>query len=284
MKKVLVTGANGQLGSELQFLSKNQTELNFTFVDIDDLDITNQKKVVDYFDENKFDFCINCAAYTAVDKAEEEYDLAYKVNVVGPENLAIASELNKTKLFHISTDFVFGGDSSLAYSENMPTSPLGVYGDTKLKGEVSISDRIEHYFIIRTAWLYSSFGNNFVKTMLKLGRDRKELGVIVDQIGTPTYARDLANAILSIMQQNSNSFGIYHFSNEGVASWYDFAKNVFLLKNVDVKVNPIPTSAYPTPAKRPSFSLLDKTKIKTTFKITIPYWQDSLINCLKLID
>ncbi|WP_101958151.1 dTDP-4-dehydrorhamnose reductase [Flammeovirga sp. MY04] len=284
MKNILVTGSNGQLGSELQFLSNNHKDLNFTFVDVDLLDITDLNKVMQFFDQGQFDFCVNCAAYTAVDKAESDQDLAYKVNVEGPKNLAKVCKDKGVILFHVSTDFVFGGDSSTAYREDMPTSPLGVYGDTKLKGEQAIQEATERYYILRTAWLYSSFGNNFVKTMLRLGRERGELGVIVDQIGTPTYARDLAESILSILKDGEGSFGIYHFSNEGVASWYDFAKTIFLMKKVDVNVNPIPTSAYPTPAKRPSFSLLDKSKIKTTFNVTIPYWQDSLLNCLQLID
>ncbi|MBB3699808.1 dTDP-4-dehydrorhamnose reductase [Flammeovirga yaeyamensis] len=284
MKHILVTGANGQLGSELQFLSKNHNDFNFTFVDVDDLDITDQNKVIQYFAQGKFDVCINCAAYTAVDKAESDQELAFKVNVCGPENLAIACDKNNTTLFHVSTDFVFEGDSSTAYSENMQTSPLGVYGHTKLKGEQVIQQVLKKYYILRTAWLYSSYGNNFVKTMLRLGRERGELGVIVDQIGTPTYARDLAKAILLLINDNQECYGVYHFSNEGVASWYDFAKTIFMMKNIEVNVNPIPTSAYPTPAKRPSFSLLDKSKIKTTFNITIPYWQESLLNCLKLID
>ncbi|WP_139263030.1 dTDP-4-dehydrorhamnose reductase [Flammeovirga pacifica] len=284
MKNILVTGAKGQLGSELQFLSHSQKDLTFTFVDVEELDITNQNKVVDFFGKGKFDYCINCAAYTAVDKAESDKDLAYEVNVNGPKNLAVAAKKHKTKVFHVSTDFVFNGDSSTAYTEDMVTNPLGVYGDTKLKGEEAIAKTIQHYFIIRTAWLYSSYGGNFVKTMLRLGREREELGVIVDQIGTPTYARDLAETILSMINNCDEAYGIYHFSNEGVASWYDFAKTVFKIKNIEVKVNPIPTSAYPTPAKRPSFSLLDKSKIKTTFNISIPYWQDSLLNCLDLID
>ncbi|WP_044210245.1 dTDP-4-dehydrorhamnose reductase [Flammeovirga sp. OC4] len=284
MKNILVTGSKGQLGSELQFLSNDQNNFNFTFVDIKDLDITNLENVIEFFTKEKFDYCINCAAYTAVDKAESDQEVAYKVNVEGPRNLAIGSKINQTILFHISTDFVFKGESSTAYTENMSTSSLGIYGETKLKGEQAIAEEISSFYIIRTAWLYSSFGNNFVKTMLRLGRERNELGVIVDQIGTPTYARDLAKVILAMIDFDKENFGIYHYSNEGVASWYDFAKTIFAIKNIEVMVNPIPTSAYPTSAKRPSFSLLDKSKIKKIFNISIPYWQESLLNCLRLMD
>ncbi|AZQ63576.1 dTDP-4-dehydrorhamnose reductase [Flammeovirga pectinis] len=281
-KEILVTGARGQLGSELNYLA-NTIEARFKFVDLDELDITNQDDVNSFFTQRNFSHCINCAGYTAVDKAESDEETARKVNVLGTKNLAIACKENNVTLFHISTDFVFDGNQITPYSEEIIPSPISVYGVTKLEGENEVIKTMTNYFIIRTAWLYSSFGNNFVQTMLRLANERDELGVIVDQIGSPTYARDLAKAILSIITQESTAYGVYHYSNEGVASWYDFAQSIFLLSKTNIKVNPLPTSAYPTPAKRPKMSVMDKSKFRTSFNITIPYWQSSLIDCLKVL-
>ncbi|AMA48012.1 MULTISPECIES: dTDP-4-dehydrorhamnose reductase [Flavobacterium] len=276
---VLVTGASGQLGQSLQFIASQYAEMQFIFASSQDLDITNQDQVNTFFDNNKIDFCINTAAYTAVDKAESDQEKAYLVNVIGPKNLAIACEKVNATLVHVSTDFVFNGSNKEPYFETDQTNPLGVYGQTKLEGENEVMTNCTKCFIIRTSWVYSQFGNNFMKTMLRLAQGREELNVVADQIGTPTNAVDLANAILKILEQQStthNSFGIYNFSNEGVCSWFDFAVEIFKQNSISIKVNPIPTEAYPTPAKRPKYSVLDKTKIKTNFKITIKDWKEAL--------
>ena len=273
--KILVTGSNGQLGSEIKNLVATFPHLKFVFVDLEELDITKAKEVEDLFKEHHFDYCINCAAYTAVDKAEEDVENATIVNVDGPTNLAKACAKNGATLIHVSTDFVFDGSNNTPYNEGEPTQPLGVYGQTKLDGELAVEKNVEQHFILRTAWLYSQFGNNFVKTMLRLAEDRAELNVIVDQVGTPTNAADLANAIMHIVSTQSKAYGVYHYSNEGVASWYDFAITIFELGNKKIKVNAIPTSAYPTPAKRPHYSVLDKTKIKQ-LGVVVPYWKDAL--------
>ncbi|NLR93082.1 dTDP-4-dehydrorhamnose reductase [Flammeovirga agarivorans] len=282
-KRILVTGSKGQLGSELRVLSEG-ANWNFFFVDIDTLDITDENAVETFFIDKKINYCINCAAYTAVDQAENNQEAAYKVNVIGAEVLAKVTEKTNSVLFHISTDFVFGGEKLIPYNETDQTSPLSVYGKTKLEGEKAIEQNTKRYYIIRTAWLYSSFGNNFVKTMLNLAKTRDSLGIVVDQVGTPTYAKDLAQVILTIIEHDKEEYGVLHFSNEGVASWYDFAKTIFNIKDVKIEVKPISTFEYPTPAKRPQYSVMDKSKIKNTFNISIPYWQDSLINCLSLIE
>jgi len=240
------------------------------------LDITKKESVTSFFKKTNFDFCVNCAAYTAVDKAESDEDSAQKVNVLGPKYLAEACLITNTKLIHISTDFVFDGASTIPYTEEDETNPLSVYGKTKLEGEIAISSILTKYFILRTSWLYSEYGNNFMKTMRRLSKDRNELGIISDQIGSPTYAKDLAKAVLHIVKSNSNKFGVYHYSNEGVASWYDFAKATFDITTTEIRTHAIPTSAYPTPAKRPRFSVMDKTKFKKNLGIEIPYWRDSL--------
>lgn len=283
---VLVTGANGQLGHSIQFIASQFPEMQFIFAASQDLDITNQEKVDVFFKSNKIDFCINTAAYTAVDKAETEIEKAYLVNVVGSKNLAIACQKNNVTLIHISTDFVFDGTSTTfsapnGYTEEDITNPIGVYGKTKLDGEKEVIANCKKHFIIRTSWVYSQFGNNFMKTMLRLAKDRTELNVVADQIGTPTNAVDLAKAILDIITSSThhtspNNYGIYNFSNEGVCSWYDFAVEIFKQNNIEIKVNPIPTEAYPTPAKRPKYSVLDKSKIKSIFGMKIALWQDSL--------
>lgn len=283
MSKILITGENGQLGSELKELSSSYPQHKFTFVDRDTLDLSNLCKLEDYFDDKTFDIIVNCAAYTTVDKAETEIDLANTINHRAVSLLAKIAKKRNISLIHISTDYVFNGQNYQPYIETDTTDPQGVYGRTKRDGEIAIlAAAPKNSIIIRTSWVYSSFGSNFVKTMLRLGKERDTLGVIFDQVGTPTYARDLAKTILDILPQiNNESPEIYHCSNEGVASWYDFAKAIFELSNIQCAVNPITTDQYPTPAKRPHYSLLNKSKMKNNFEITIPYWRDSLKECLK---
>jgi dTDP-4-dehydrorhamnose reductase len=280
---VLVTGAAGQLGQSLHHIAQEYNDCQFIFASSKDLDITNQEQVNHFFENNKIDFCINTAAYTAVDKAETDIDKAEAVNVSGPRNLAQACKKHNTKLIHISTDFVFDGSSSKPYLETDVTNPLGVYGVTKLKGEVAVMYNMSDYFIIRTSWVYSQFGNNFMKTMLRLASERDSLNIVSDQIGSPTNAVDLARVIISIVNHFhlpssifQPKFGIYNFSNEGTTSWFDFAKEIFKANNISIEVNPIPTEAFPTPAKRPKYSVLDKSKIKSTFNIEIKSWQEAL--------
>ncbi|MEQ8473404.1 MAG: dTDP-4-dehydrorhamnose reductase [Marinoscillum sp.] len=281
MAKVLVTGSGGQLGSEIQFLQPKYSTLEFHFTDYPGLDITDSNQINSIFESGKYDYCINCAAYTAVDKAEEEKDASDAINVLGAQNLAKACNQYGVKLIHISTDFVFDGTSSKPLKEDQATSPVNYYGESKLKGEMAISECLEEYFIIRTSWLYSSFGNNFVKTMIRLAETKSELNIIADQIGSPTYAADLALAIMDIISKKSIQFGLYHYSNEGVASWYDFTSAIFEYKGIGTKVYPIPTEKYPTPASRPHYSVMDKTKFKDTFGIEIPHWRESLRKCLE---
>ena len=285
---ILVTGANGQLGSELNIIAAYEP-FQFIFTDIDELDLTNGSEVNSFFNTHKIDFCINCAAYTAVDKAEKNVEAARAINVDAVQNLAEACTINGTFLFHISTDFVFRGDAYLPLTEESKPDPISVYGFTKLEGENIALKTNPKTFVIRTSWLYSSFGNNFVKTMIRLGRERSELGVVVDQIGTPTYASDLAKAMVDIIKESEHTSlvdrcGLYHFSNNGVASWYDFAKAIFDLKSIDVELKPIKTEEFPLPASRPFYSVLDKTKIKREFNIQIPYWRESLKACLELLE
>jgi dTDP-4-dehydrorhamnose reductase len=277
---VLVTGANGQLGQALQKASQAVSEIRFVFTDSKMLDITNPENCQNVFEELQPDFCINCAAYTAVDKAESEADLAHKINVIGVENLAENCKKHNTTLIHLSTDFVFDGVKLTPYSENNIPNPKNVYGQTKLEGEQAIQALLEKYYIIRTSWVYSEFGNNFYKTMLRLASERESLNVVNDQIGTPTNANCLAKVIIDIIQHSTSSiqpaYGIYHFSNEGICSWYDFAKKIFELHNIPITLHPIPTSSYPTAAIRPKYSVLDKTKIKATFSIQIKSWEEAL--------
>ena len=281
---ILVTGASGQLGSEIRENSTEFSQYNFFFEDSKSLDITNFEKVKDVIEENVIDVIINCAAYTAVDKAESEELNAESVNSLGVQNLVSALK-GKGKLIHISTDYVFNGKSHEPYKEEHHVDAIGVYGKTKLLGEEYILTSEVESIIIRTSWVYSSFGSNFVKTMMRLGKERDELNVIFDQVGSPTYARDLALVCLdSIDKDFSNLSKIYHYSNEGVASWYDFAKAIMEISGVDCDVYPIETKDYPTPAKRPNYSLLNKSKIKKEFNITIPYWRDSLKDCIKKIE
>jgi len=280
MKNVLVTGGKGQLGNCIKDVAKGLDHCNFIYVDVDELDITEPIAVNGFFKDNQITHCINCAAYTAVDTAELNRKLAKKVNAGGVKNLAEACSGNGAVLLHISTDFVFDGNTTGLYTEKDKENPLGVYGHTKLDGEKKVTQLLQEHFIIRTSWLYSEHGTNFFKTMLKLGATKDKLSVICDQIGTPTYGRDLAEVVINIVVEDSTAYGTYHYSNEGVASWYDFAKAIFDENNMDIKVLPITSEAYPTLAKRPKFSAMDKSKIKEKLKLEIPYWRDSLICCL----
>jgi dTDP-4-dehydrorhamnose reductase len=287
-KSILVTGSNGQLGSELQALSALHPDYTFTFITRSALNLSNTDAIRAYFSDKTFDAIINCAAYTAVDKAESEPELAKAINTAAVETLASIAKDKAASLIHISTDYVFDGKNFKPYGETDVTDPQGVYGQTKLDGEQAmLAINPPKSIIIRTSWVYSSFGNNFVKTMLRLGKEREELGVIYDQVGTPTFARDLARAILSIIQHPAldaqKSTEIHHFSNEGVCSWYDFAKTIFELSAIACAVKPLETKEYPTPAKRPHYSLLNKAKIKSTFDLAIPYWKDSLKECLDIL-
>ncbi|SHG69216.1 dTDP-4-dehydrorhamnose reductase [Flagellimonas flava] len=276
--KILVTGASGQLGSTFKALESKglANELDFDFKSASELDITDFDAVRNVLVASNYAYCINCAAYTNVDKAESENDLAYQVNVTGARNLAMNCNESNTILIHISTDFVFDGFLNTPYLEEDIARPIGFYGDTKYKGERAIVGNLEEHFIIRTSWLYSEFGHNFMKTMVRLGTERDELAVIYDQVGTPTYALDLAQVVLHIINAHSIDYGVYHYSNEGVSSWYDFAKTIFDLYNLDVDLKPIRSEEFPTPAERPKFSVLDKSKIKNTFNLQIPHWKDSL--------
>ena len=282
-KRILVTGANGQLGSELKAFQSAYREYDMIFVDRTELDLADAKAIEAYFADKTFDIVINCAAYTAVDKAENEAEFADAINHKAVEVLANIAKVKNISLIHISTDYVFDGTNFKPYTETDTVNPQGVYGETKLKGEKAmLAINPAHSVIIRTSWVYSAYGANFVKTMLRLGKERDELGVIYDQVGTPTYARDLAEAIMVMLPQlNNENVELYHYSNEGVCSWYDFAKAIFELSDTQCNVNPIETKEYPTPATRPHNSLLNKAKIKNEFNLTIPYWKDSLKECLK---
>jgi len=278
MSNILVTGANGQLGSELKDLSSLYPNDTFIFTDVAELDICNHMAVKEFIVNNCINTIINCAAYTAVDKAESEPELADQINHIAVANFARLSKDNNIKLIHISTDYVYDGTNYKPYIETDTPNPKSVYGQTKLDGELAIQKiNPANTIIIRTSWVYSNYGNNFVKTMLRLGKERKELGVIVDQIGTPTHARDLAKTVLEIFPNiNNKNVELFHFSNEGVCSWYDFAKAIFEIKGINVKVNAIETFQYLTAAKRPSYSVLNKSKIKNKFQVEIPNWKDSL--------
>ncbi|MGL2965406.1 dTDP-4-dehydrorhamnose reductase [Flavobacterium sp. XGLA_31] len=274
---VLVTGSKGQLGQSLQFIAPNYPELDFIFCSSQELDITDLDNCLATFSKYKPDYCINAAAYTAVDKAESEPEKAHLINVVGAQNLAKSCKEHHTILLHISTDFVFDGTKTTPYLETDIPNPTGIYGQTKWDGEKAIQQILEKHFIIRTSWVYSQFGNNFMKTMLRLATERDTLSVVNDQIGTPTNAVDLAEALVAIIKSNQNTFGIYNFSNEGQCSWYDFAKKIFEFNNISINLQLIPTSSYPTPAKRPAYSVLDKSKIKYQFGIVIANWEESLL-------
>ena len=280
---ILITGCNGQLGNEIQLLEKQYPQHTFFNTDVAELDITDQDAIEQFVGENAIDGIVNCAAYTAVDKAEDNEELCQKLNAEAPAFLAHAMGQRDGWMIQVSTDYVFDGTKHTPYVEDDDTCPNSVYGKTKLVGEFNVQKLCRRSMIIRTAWLYSTFGNNFVKTMIRLGKEKAQLGVIFDQIGTPTYARDLAVAIMATVEKGVVP-GIYHFSNEGVISWYDFTKAIHRLAGITTcHVRPLHTAEYPTPAKRPHYSVLDKTKIKETFGIEIPYWEESLSECVKIL-
>jgi len=284
--KLLITGSNGQLGSEIKDLASEYENLECVFKDLPELDICDTETLTTIISDQHINAVINCAAYTAVDKAEEDLVTASKVNAKGVLNLVNALKKVDGKLIHISTDYVFDGNHSQPYKESDPVSPIGVYGESKRAGELAVLSSSIDAIVIRTSWLYSAYGNNFVKTMLRLGNDKKSIQVVSDQKGTPTFAKDLAKTCLDILSNTgstsiSKKGKIYHYSNEGVTSWYDFAKAIMELGSIDCKVRPIKTKDYPTPAKRPHFSVLNKTKIKKDFNIEIPYWRDSLDKCVE---
>ena len=275
---ILITGSYGQLGSEIRSLyTKKAGEHHFIFTDVDTLDICDETAVSDFFAAHKIDLVVNCAAYTAVDKAESDTDKCRQINSLSVRNLMSVAKRHGARIIHISTDYVFDGTAHKPYVETDCIAPQSVYGSTKAEGEAVLLDNYaDDSIIIRTSWLYSTFGNNFVKTMLRLGKEREELSVVFDQVGSPTNAADLAEAILSIVYSDRFEGGVYHYSNEGVCSWYDFAKAIFELALIDCRVLPIESSQYPTPAKRPHYSVLNKAKIKSVYGIHIPYWRDSL--------
>ena len=277
MTTILVTGGHGQLASCIKDVEKQYDDLDVIYTDFLELDICDLNQVQAFFKARKqINYCINCAAYTAVDKAETEVDKAFDINAKGAKNLAFACNEHGVVLIHISTDFVFDGQKNEPYTETDEANPISVYGASKLQGEVEIQHILKEHFIIRTSWLYSEHGNNFMKTMLRLAETRDEINVVSDQIGTPTYAGDLAEVILTIIDSKSESYGIYHYSNEGVASWYDFAKAIFKYSMQNIKLNKISTEEYPTPAKRPLYSVLDKEKVKGVMSLLIPNWETSL--------
>jgi dTDP-4-dehydrorhamnose reductase len=280
MSKTIIFGASGQLGQCFKKIADDRNIDFLLFPDEADANILNLESLDKLFDLHKPLYCINCAAYTAVDKAEDDVENAVKVNKTGVENLSRLCAKYGTTLIQVSTDFVFKGDKASPLKEDDDASPISIYGQTKLDGELVIPGLLDKYFIVRTAWLYSEFANNFVKTMLKLGAERDVLKVIADQVGTPTYAMDLADCIVTIITSGSTAYGIYHYSNEGVASWYDFSRAIFDISATDVKVIPVPTSEYVTRAVRPAYSVMDKSKVKTTFNIEVPYWRDSLQLCI----
>lgn len=283
-KNILITGSNGQLGNEIKRVSVNHEEnFKFFFTDVNELDITNREAVESFLKENNIKYIVNCAAYTAVDKAEDDIDLCYKINRDAVANLGIAASNNGAKVIHVSTDYVFDGTASTPYDETTATNPQSVYGQSKQEGEKILLETCPQSIIIRTAWLYSIFGNNFVKTMMKYGKERDELNVVADQTGTPTNAADLARTIIKTLDfSEAHRFeaGIYHYSNEGITSWYDFTIAIHKYAGISCKVNPITTDQYPTKAKRPQYSVLDKTKIKSVFNLSIPNWEDSLNICI----
>ncbi len=283
MKRILVTGANGQLGQSILEQSKNYKEIECFFVTRNELDITNEELINHYFEDKSFDFVVNCAAYTAVDKAEDDQENAYLVNAKATEFLAKITNQKGIPFIHVSTDYVFDGTEAQPRLETDQTNPIGVYGQTKLDGENLALENNSKTIILRTAWVYSRFGNNFVKTMLRLFNDKDSISVVADQIGSPTNAIDLADAILTIISNDDLTYGIFNYSNEGECSWFGFAQKIKEFSNSTIEINPVPTSAYPTKAKRPAYSLLDKSKIKEVYQFNIPTWEDSLKEELKYL-
>jgi dTDP-4-dehydrorhamnose reductase len=284
MNNIIVFGASGQLGQCIKNIVEVNSLENVIFLPESEADILDVENLDKIFSKYSPAHVINCAAYTAVDKAEDDVETAQKVNVTGAENLAVKCKAHQSVLIHVSTDFVFKGDVAHPLTEADEAKPIGIYGQTKLDGELAVAAALNEHFIIRTGWLYSEYANNFAKTMLKLGAERDELNIIADQIGTPTYAIDLATFIFTVINSESKAYGTYHYSNEGVTSWFDFARAIFDISETKVKANPIRTDQYPTRAKRPSYSVMDKTKAKQTFNIQIPYWRDSLITCIGKIN
>ena len=280
---ILITGCNGQLGNEVQLLERENPQHTYYNTDVAELDITDRKAICRFVDDNRIDGIVNCAAYTAVDKAEDNEELCTRLNAEAPAYLAEAIGRRGGWMIQVSTDYVFDGTNHTPYTEDEDTCPNSVYGKTKLVGELNVQKFCQRSMIIRTAWLYSTFGNNFVKTMIRLGREKAELGVIFDQIGTPTYARDLASVIFVAINRGVVP-GVYHFSNEGVISWYDFTKAIHRLAGItSCHVRPLLTREYPTPAARPHYSVLDKSKIKQTYGVEVPYWEESLAECIRLL-
>lgn len=277
---ILITGCNGQLGNEIQLLQAQYAQHTWLNTDVNELDITDKTAIERFVEANEIDGIVNCAAYTAVDKAESDPQLARKLNADAPAFLAEAVAKRDGWMVQVSTDYVFNGTKHTPYVETDEPCPNSIYGQTKLEGEQAVSKLCTNAMIIRTAWLYSEFGNNFVKTMIRLGREREQLGVIFDQVGTPTYAHDLATAIMTAIDKGIKP-GVYHFSNEGVTSWYDFTKSIHRLAGINTcQVSPLHTAEYPTPACRPAYSVLDKTKIKAAYGIEIPHWEESLAKCI----
>ena len=286
-KRILVTGANGQLGNEMRLLANEYPEFEFDFTDIDELDLSKADAVMAYCEKLQPAYIINCAAYTAVDKAEDDTDLCWLINKDAVTNLAKAANALHAKILHVSTDYVFDGTNTSPYLESDPVCPVSAYGKSKLDGEITLLEHCPNSVIVRTAWLYSIYGNNFVKTMIRLGKERESINVVADQVGTPTYAADLAAALMDIVDcAEGNQFlpGIYHYSNNGVCSWYEFTKKIHELAGITTcKVNPIATKDYPTRAARPAYSVLSKQKIKADYGVIVPQWEDSLSACIALL-
>ena len=283
MTTILITGSHGQLGNEMQQAAARFPAFRFIYTDVEDLDICDKAALNAFVKANAVNVIVNCAAYTAVDKAEDDVELCYKINAEAVRNIGEVAHQNGLKVVHVSTDYVFDGTNYMPYSEDQAVSPNTVYGKSKLAGEQALMETCEQTVILRTAWLYSSFGNNFVKTMIKLGTERDSLNVIFDQIGTPTYAADLADTILKILSHETFTPGMYHFSDEGVCSWYDFTKTIHRIAGITCDVRPIETKDYPARTPRPHYSVLNKAKIKATYGITIPHWEESLERCMKIL-
>lgn len=283
MKTILITGSRGQLGNEMQQASVRYPFFRFIYTDVEELDICDKMALEAFVKENSIHVIVNCAAYTAVDKAENDVELCYKINAQAVQNIAEVAIANSVNVVHVSTDYVFDGTNYVPYTEDQPVCPSTVYGKSKLAGEEMLMSICPHSVILRTSWLYSSFGNNFVKTMMKLGSERDTLSIIFDQVGTPTYAADLAETILKLLSHGTFVAGIYHFSNEGVCSWYDFTKSIHRIAGIICDVKPIETKDYPALTPRPHYSVLNKAKIKNTYGIVIPHWEESLEKCVALL-
>ncbi len=284
MQTILITGCHGQLGNEMQKAAKGFPTFRYIYTDVEELNICDKNALNNFVVLNNVNIIVNCAAYTAVDKAEDDKELCYQINRDAVRNIGEVANENNLKVVHVSTDYVFDGTNYLPYTEDMPVCPATIYGKSKLEGEQALLESCNQAVIIRTSWLYSTFGNNFVKTMIKLGIERDALNVIFDQVGTPTYAADLADTILNILSHENFVSGIYHFSNEGVCSWYDFTKTIHRLANINCEVRPIETKNYPARTPRPHFSVINKAKIKSTYGIIIPHWEESLKKCIEILE